>query len=357
MKISNEFKIGLMAILVIGLAIWGYLFLKGRNVLKASNTYYVRYSNIDQLAPSSAVLIRGYKVGTVSAIALDEDLTSIVATLELEKGLSIPKDAEAVIVNVSIMGGKAVELRVKGACTGDQCAEPGSFISGRVKGLFDSLLDKGEDGAMAEAKDMISDILKTVSDSLTADSSESALAKTYQNLSGLIGNLNSITATLDNSMGTYDRHLSASLRNVESITGAFARNQDKIASAIIHLESLTKQLDEARLGETAKNASKLMTEAQVTVRELNDAVGEAKTSFANLSTVMKDLQNGKGSLGKLLKDEKLYTHALATTRNLELLLQDFRLNPKRYVSVSVFGKKGKDYVVPDSDPALIIEEE
>ncbi|MEO5906425.1 MAG: MlaD family protein, partial [Saprospiraceae bacterium] len=289
MKISNEFKIGLMAILVVALAIWGYLFLKGRNVLKSSNTYFVRYANIDQLAPSSPVLIRGYKVGTVSGVELDDDLKSIIATLELEKDLRIPKDAEAIIVNVSIMGGKAVELRVKGACSGDQCAEPGSFISGRVKGLFDSLLDKGEDGTMETVKNTISDILKTVSDSLTADSSENALAKTYNNLSGLIENLNSITATLDNSMGTYDRHLSASLRNVEAITGAFARNQDKIASSIQNLESLTRQLDEAKLGQTAQNANKLMTDAQVTIKELNEAVDEAQTSFANLSNVMKDL--------------------------------------------------------------------
>ena len=155
-------------------------------------------------------------------------------------------------------------------------------------------------------------------------------------------------------MERYDRSVGATLSNVQAITGAIARNQDRIASAIQNMESLTRQLEQARLGETVQNTNKLITDAQGTVKELNAAVAEAQVSFSKLSSIMTDMQNGKGSLGKLLKDEKLYNHALATTRNLELLLQDFRLNPKRYVSVSVFGKKQKEYVVPEDDPAMAL---
>ena len=205
---------------------------------------------------------------------------------------------------------------------------------------------------MEQVKTQISDILRTLGDSLTSPNSSNEIAKTYTNLSNLIDNLSSITNTLDNSMGKYDRHIGASLANVEAITGAFARNQDKIAMSIQNLESLTRQLEQAQLGQTTKNINDLVVDAQVTVNELNQAVGEAQTSFTKLSAIMTDMQNGKGSLGKLLKDEKLYNHALATTRNLELLLQDFRLNPKRYVSVSVFGKKQKEYAVPSDDPAF-----
>lgn len=354
---SNELKIGIMAIVVVALAVWGYVFLRGKNLLKTANIYYVRYENIDQLAVTSPVLIRGLEVGKVAAVELDEDMRSIIVTLDIDKEIRIPKDALALVMNVSIMGGKAVDLQIKGACSGDQCAEPGSFLSGRVKGMFDSLLDPGEDGTLEKVKENVSDILNSLGDSLTSPTSDSEIAKTYTKFSLLITNLSSITGTLDKSMSTYDRHLAASLANVSAITGAIARNQDKIASSIQNLESLTRQLDQAKLGETAQNMNKLMADAQVTMRELNGTVAEAKTSFSNLSVIMKDMQNGKGSLGKLLKDEKLYTHALATTRNLELLLQDFRLNPKRYVSVSVFGKKQKDYAVPEDDPAFVPEDE
>lgn len=353
---SNEFKIGIMAIVVIALAVWGYTFLRGKNLLKTANVYYVRYDNVDQLAATSPVLIRGLPVGSVSSVELHEDMRSIVVTLDIDKGVRIPKDAVAVVVSTSIMGGKAVELEVSGACSGSDCAEPGSYLQGRVRGMFDSLLDKGEDGTLAKAKEQISDILRTLGDSLTSPDADNEIAKTYQQLSQLISNLSAITGTLNKSMSSYDRHLNASLANVSAITGAIARNQDKIASAIQNLESLSHQLDQAKFGEVGQNTNKLITDAQVTVKELNLAVDEAQVSFSKLSNIMTDLQNGQGSLGKLLKDEKLYNHTLATTRNLELLLQDFRLNPKRYVSVSVFGKKQKEYAVPEDDPALVPEE-
>ena len=337
-----------MAIIVVALSIWGYTFLRGKNLLKAANVYYVRYDNIDQLASTSPVLIKGLPIGTVSSVKLDKDMRSIIVSLDVDKGIRIPKDAVAVIINTSIMGGKAVELQVSGACTGDDCAKPGSFIEGRVQGFFDSLLDTSEESPINKLKDM----LASIGDTLTSPNSESEIAKTYTNLSTLIRNLSSITGTLEKSMDRYDRSVGATLSNVQAITGAIARNQDRIASAIQNMESLTRQLEQARLGETVQNTNKLITDAQGTVKELNAAVAEAQVSFSKLSSIMTDMQNGKGSLGKLLKDEKLYNHALATTRNLELLLQDFRLNPKRYVSVSVFGKKQKEYVVPEDDPAM-----
>ncbi|MBK9981771.1 MAG: MCE family protein [Saprospiraceae bacterium] len=350
MKISNEFKIGVMAIVVISLTFWGYKFLRGRNVLKHSNDYYVRYADIEQLAVSSPVLIHGFSVGTVSAINLDKDMKTVIATLNLDRDVKIPADAVAMIMSTSIMGGKAIDLRVSGPCSGDGCAKPGSFLEGRVKGIFDSLLDKGENGTLAKVKENIGDILNTLGDSLTSPNSNSEIAKTYTQLSALITNLSSITGTLDKSMGSYDRHLNNTLANVEAITGAIAKNQDKIASSISHLESITKQFDESKAG---ANAGALITDAQNTVKNLNATIAEANKSFTQLSTVMKDMQNGKGSLGKLLKDEGLYTHTLATTKNLELLLQDFRLNPKRYVNVSVFGKKQKAYELPENDPAML----
>jgi phospholipid/cholesterol/gamma-HCH transport system substrate-binding protein len=150
-------------------------------------------------------------------------------------------------------------------------------------------------------------------------------------------------------MGTYDKHIQASLANVATLTGALAKNQDKISNSIAHLESITKQFDEAKVG---TNAGALITDAQATMKSLDASIAEANVSFAQLSTIMKDLQAGKGTMGKLLKDEALYANLASTSRNLDLLLQDFRLNPKRYVNVSVFGKKQKEYTVPEDDTAV-----
>jgi len=352
-KISNEFKIGIMAILVVALSVWGYKFLRGKNLLKPSNLYYVRYENVASLASTSPIMIRGMNVGTVSDVSLDDDMVSIIVTLDIKKGIRIPKDAEAVIVSTGLMGGKAVDLIIKEACTGDDCAEPGSFLNGSVRGLFDSFLDPGEDGTLAKVKENIGEILTTLGDSLTSPNANNEIAKTYTQLSALITNLASITATLDNSMGTYDKHLKGSLENVETLTSALAKNQDKIANSITHLESITKQFDDAKVG---TNAGALITDAQATMKNLDMSLAEANTSFEQLAIVMKDLQAGKGTMGKLLKDQALYDNLNRTSKNLDLLLQDFRLNPKRYVNVSVFGKKQTEYDVPEDDPAFKNEE-
>src|SRR4030095_3965156 len=343
-RISNECKIGLMAIICIALTFWGYKFLRGKNVLKTSNNYYVRYDDIDQLASSSPVLSHGIAVGTVSHLKLDDNMQSIIATLDIDNGIRIPKDAVALIVSTSIMGGKAVELKFDGACEGDDCAKPGDFIEGKVKGFFDSLMPSAKDSTVSNA-------LWALADSLTSPYANNEIAKTYTQLSNLIRNLASITNTINKSMNTYDLHLQNTLANVETITRTLAANQDKIASSMIHLESLTRQLDEADLGKTTGKLNATLDDAQVTINSLNKSVVEAQHSFTQLSAVMSDLQSGKGSLGKLMKDDALYDNLTLTSKNLNLLLQDFRLNPKRYVNVSVFGKKQKEYEIPEEDPA------
>lgn len=338
-----------MAIIVIATSVWGYQFLRGKNLLKTTTSYLVKYDNIASLAPTSAVYVRGMNVGTVAKVELSDDMQSIIATLEIKRGIRIPTDAEAVIVSTGLMGGKAIDLIVNHPCSGPDCAKSGSYIKGRVKGLFDSFLDTSEGGTLDQVKSTVGDILKNVGDSLTSPNAQNEIAKTYTQLSHLITHLASITGTLDKSMGKYDAHLRASLAHVETLTGTLAKNQDKIAQSIAHLENITKQFDEANIG---TNTGALVTEAQAAVKNLNTTLGEANQSFDKLSAIMKDLQDGKGTMGKLMKDQALYDNLTRTSKNLDLLLQDFRLNPKRYVNVSVFGKKQKDYNVPEDDPAF-----
>lgn len=348
MKLSNEFKIGLLAVTVIAFSVWGYQFLRGRNIIHTASKYYVRYENVDQLATTSTIMIRGMNVGTVTGLELEEDMKTIVATLTIDRHIRIPKDAEAVIVSTGLMGGKAIEIKFENACQGDDCAESGDFLKGRVRGALESLLDKEEGGRLDEIKTNIGDVLRSVGDSLTSPVAKNEIAKTYQDLSRLLANLASITAVLDKSMGGYDRKLQTSLSDLNVLTGALADNEEKIASIIGHLETFSTQLDEAQVGD---RAGTLLTDANAAVKSLDQTLAEANTTFTRLSEIATGLQEGKGTLGKLMKDDALYDNLTRTSRNLDLLLQDFRLNPKRYVNVSVFGKKQKAYVVPEEDPA------
>ena len=140
-KISNETKIGLLAIVAIALGIWGFKFLKGMNVLTASQTFYIRYDNVEQLRPSSPVFINGLQVGMVKDIFVDpEDDQTIVTVINLERRIDIPKNTVAVIVSESIMGGKAIDLEINGTCEGGDCAQSGDYLTGRTKSFFESVI-------------------------------------------------------------------------------------------------------------------------------------------------------------------------------------------------------------------------
>ena len=93
-KFRNETKVGILAIVAMGAAFWGYQFLKGKNVLTSSQTFYVKYANVDQLRPSAPIFVSGLQVGMVKDIHIDaEDGKSLIVELNIEKDVRIPKDA------------------------------------------------------------------------------------------------------------------------------------------------------------------------------------------------------------------------------------------------------------------------
>lgn len=143
LKINNETKIGILALVALALGIWGFQFLKGINILKTSKTFYVKYANVDQLRPSSPIFINGLEVGTVKDMYVDpEDDKTIIAVLNIEQPVDIPKETKATIIGLSLMGGKAIELEIPYPCKGRDCARSGDFLEGRTKSFLESMIGK-----------------------------------------------------------------------------------------------------------------------------------------------------------------------------------------------------------------------
>ena len=127
-KVSNEVKVAILAIIAVALGFWGFKFLKGINVLTPAKTFYVKCDNVDQLRPSSPVFIKGFQVGMVKDMYIDKtDDKTIIAVLNIDRGIDIPKDAVATIIGLSLMGGKAIEIVINGPCHGDY-AESGDYL-------------------------------------------------------------------------------------------------------------------------------------------------------------------------------------------------------------------------------------
>ena len=347
---SYEMRIGLLAVITIAVTVWGYKFMKGKNILNASNTYYVEYENINELTATSPVMIRGLRVGTVSEVSLSEDLTTVTAILDIDRGIRIHRETEALVVSTNIMGGKAIVLEVPGPCSGKDCAEPGDYLQGRVEGLFESMLgDSDMDEFFDQLKKQVEGLFGPVSDSLAGPQTLSALAQSFRNIQMILENLEGLTRQLDENMPAYNRELLSTLSNVDDFTEMLVEQKDEIAGIIGNLNEMTEELNEAKLGAQASEFFESTDSAMV---EVEQTLVAARETLDELSELLQNVQSEDGTIGRMIKDDSLYTNLNSTARNLELLLQDFRLNPKRYVNVSVFGKKQKDYVVPETDPAF-----
>ena len=346
---SYEMRIGLLAAITIAVTVWGYKFMKGKNLLTASNTYYVEYHNVDELTATSPVLIRGLRVGTVAIVELSSDLQSVTATLDIDRGIILAKGTEALVVSTSIMGGKAVVLKTPGPCEGDDCHTPGDYLPGRVQGLFESLLgDSDIDEYVEKAKEGLHEVFGSLTDSLTSPEAASEIAKSFRDIQMILANIEGITRQLNNSMGDYDKRIISTLENVDAFTGMLAENNEEISGTLSNLRKLTDDLSEADMG---NKLSGIMTSAEDAVGSLDATMAKADSALIQINILLADMNSGNGTMGKLLKDEELYNNLNSTAHDLDLLLQDFRLNPKRYVNVSVFGKKQKDYAIPEDDPS------
>lgn len=341
MKFKREFSIGLLAIICISVSIWGYKFLLGKDLLNPSNIFYVKYATVDQLRPSNPVFVKGFQVGTVQNIALTEHFDSVLVTLDITREIRIPKNTTATIFNNGAIGPKAINLEMAGEC----CAQSGDYLQGKVHGMLQSLVPPDElDLYMSKIKSGVTGILDTIQTTI-----DNPQAQTLKDIHQTISNLASLTHSLDRMISQSGSNLNQSLNNLALISKNLKENNDKISQILTNVEKFTGELGKAEITADLKStAGKVNT----TLDDLKMTMDQATTTFKDVNQLLEGIQKGQGTLGALAKDKKLYENLQSTSRNLNLILQDLRLNPKRYISVSVFGKKQKEYVLPTSDPAM-----
>ena len=314
MKISREIKTAILVISAILLFIWGYSFLKGRDLFTDYKTFYVEYDNVEGLTPSAPITLNGLTIGKVNSIKINNKTGKLLVEMQLKSDFPISKSSAAELYAPSLVGGKQIAIIPNTADT--SIAETGDYFKASNKmGLTDSLAMK-----MEPLTDKIDKLLENANIMIT-NVNQVLDAKTKENLRSSLANLNQVMAEFKevakstNSMLAENKSkISGTMTNVEKASANFAKVSDSLAKI--------------NLGPTVKSLEKTM---------------------ANVDKMMAELESGKGTMGKLLKDETMYNNFTKTSKELELLLQDLRLNPTRYVNVSLFGKKNKPYVAPKND--------
>lgn len=325
-----EVKIGILAIVAIALAFWGYKFIQGSNLLSSSNYYYALYDEVGGLTVGTSVTISGVSVGSVNGIILNQQDRKVKVTFDVKDGINVPKDTRALISTVSIMGEKAVALVYAEPCfgTGD-CAPEGSELKGETLSLLASFTGGGSSGEKSEspldaAKTTLANTLDSLEYKLFSPDSDNPIARSSNDLAVTMQNLKASTARLQRILDANAGEINTTMDNLASLTNTLAGKQEAIAGMIDNASEFTGGLSKLDLEQT-------MEEVNATVKSLQGTLSSADRALGGVNAVMNDVSSGKGTLGKLLNDEQMYNRLSAATRSIDSLATDFQDKPYRYV--------------------------
>ncbi len=320
-KISREIKTGIIVVGGILLFIMGFSYLKSTALFDNSKIFYGVYDNVGGLQSGTAVSINGFNVGNVNDIKFKDNSGKLIVTFSVSNDFEFSSNSIAELYDTGIIGGKGIQILPM--FDGSPMAKSGDTLTTGIKpGLTDLVqknlapLQQKIEGAVSHADSLIINFNKILN------------AKTRNDLRESISGLTILVKSFQNSATTLDVLLSD--------------NKNDISKVIENINTITNNF--VKLSDTLAN-----TDITTTIKNL-------ESTLNNLDIMLAKIENGDGTIGKLMTDEELYKNLTSSSKELDLLLQDFRLNPKRYVNVSVFGKKQIDYEVPENDPALKIEE-
>lgn len=315
MKITNETKVGILAAFSIAVLIIGYNFLKGNSIFSSETTLYARYSRVDGLGVSKPVLINGFQIGRVDKLVLQPN-GEIVATLKIKGKYDIPKNTIARLEGTDLLGSKAIVMSLG---TGKEYAQDGDTLNSNVeKNLMEAVQPVQKKAELIIGK--MDSILTSVNTILNPDFQKN-VNKSFNSISATLASLEGTSKKVDGLVGTEGKRISAILANAESISANLKNNNEKINAILNNINTITDQVAAANFKQTIDNANKAVADLQGIVSKVND---------------------GKGTLGLLVNDTKMYDNLNNASKNLDNLIIDLKANPKRYVHFSVFGGGNKD---------------
>lgn len=314
MKIKNETKVGILAAFAIALLIIGYNFLKGNSIFSSETKLFARYTRVDGLTVSKPILINGYQIGRVAKLDLQNDGT-ILATLSINSKYEIPENSIARLEGTDLLGSKAIIMSL-----GDskKMAEDGFTLNANVeKGLMEQVQPVQKKAELIIGK--MDSILSSVNSILNPNFQKN-VDKSFSSIAGTLASLETTSKKVDGLVGSESARIEAIFKNVEGITANLNNNNKKISDILTNINTVTDKFAATNFKQTLDNA--------------NNAI-------ADLQSVISGIKDGKGSLGLLLNDEKMYNNLNNASKNLDELMIDLKANPKRYVHFSVFGGGNK----------------
>ncbi|MEI6123136.1 MAG: MlaD family protein [Bacteroidota bacterium] len=328
MKISKEIKIAVIFIASLALLYWGINFLKGKSLFNKERVYYAVYDQVNGLVNSNPVLVNGFRIGRVQNMYFHPDNSGkiIVEFVVNNNDLQIPINSIARLYSSDLLGSRAIEIKLGSssimAASGDTLP---TFVQAtlgeEVNVQFQPIKQKFENVMLS-----IDSVLVIIR-GIFNENTQRNLEQSFESIRYTIQNLESTTYNIDTLVVTQRYRLANIIGNVESITLNIKKNNDKINNIIVNFSNISDTLAKSNISSAISNADK---------------------SLKQFADIMTKVNNGEGSLGMLINNDTLYKNLEGTSKQLNELVEDIKLNPKRYVNFSVFGgsKKKNTYKTP-----------
>jgi phospholipid/cholesterol/gamma-HCH transport system substrate-binding protein len=319
-KLSREVKVGLLTVVTIAAFVWSYNFLKGRDVFSKQRVFYAVYDNVAGLMTANSITINGLNVGQVNKMYFHPEKPGrVVVEIYMSNNVPVPVNSMARIFSSDLLGTRGIQI-IPGdspimAQSGDTLISAMQLsLQDEVNDMVEPIMRKTEN--LITSFDTVLNVLSEIFNKETRDN----LSGTVESLRNTMQNLESATLTVDTLVDGQKIRLARIISNVESISANLKQNNENLNRIISNVATLSDSLAQA---------------------DVAGIMGKVNRAVGGLNTIVQKIEQGEGSMGQLVNNDKMYNELETASRELNLLLEDMRLNPGRYIHFSVFGRSPK----------------
>lgn len=320
MKIRKETQIGLIVVLAIVLLYFGFNYLKGVYIFSSPTIYYGVYERINGLEKSNPVMLNGYQVGQVKDIELTNDYSgNLTVTISVTEDLEIPIDSRALLRSSDLLGSMQVQLLLGKS---NQLAESGDTLTPEIEADLVEEVNAQLRPIKIKAESLISsvDSVIRVIETILNPKSQNNLIESFKGINSAIASLQRTAFRIDTLVREERKTIGNILANIEHLTNTLSENDEEFNRIIKNFAQISDTLAKVEFAQTVMRANEALSEVEAITTKIN---------------------NGEGSLGMLINNPDLYKKLESASDNLDMLIEDIRLNPNRYIQFSVFGNKDK----------------
>jgi phospholipid/cholesterol/gamma-HCH transport system substrate-binding protein len=317
-KRKKEITIGLVVVVAIGLLVVGLNYLKGINIFSQPTVYYGVYERINGLEESNPIMINGYKIGQVRDIKILNDGSGrLLVSMMIDKEISIPRDTKALLKSADLLGSMQVHF-ILGDST--LMAQSGDTLTPDVEGDLVDEVNAQLKPIKIKAESLISSVdsvIRVIELILNAESQQN-LIESFNGINNAIASLERTSFRVDTLVAEQRVKINSIFSNIDNLSTTLSQNSVELDNIIKNFSQISDTLAQADIATTVVNANAALAEVQQITEKIN---------------------KGEGSLGMLINNPDLYNKLESASNNLDLLVEDLRVNPNRYVQFSVFGRK------------------